>query len=275
MSLRSTIGIAATALLCAAPAWAKNPNKPRTPPGAKGAAYNLDQGAMAALHCVVKPEQLKPMPARIGQVALPAGVAGSLRLIFSAKRAPSGSLQAPPAYCADMQPKYFVQGAGKGSVTSAVVAMVVKPIVVWRAWADKKPYCYTAAQNGRWWSFGDPRELGKAAYRRKNAICESWNTLGKVTRCTLKPGTALAIGPTESVTKQTCRCAEEQRAKTGDHGKGPYDPTLPAWAGHDSVSKRAGFAYDQDLSVLQVFVNTDPHLKALTSHCEDFTWHTP
>jgi hypothetical protein len=233
---------------------------------ADGRAFHLDPAVMSAALCEIDAHSLRPMPAKIGRVSLPSSVIAKLRMMGIARpsrlqgRLTRGTVHSKDGsksllrikelwggpsdqarFCAGMNPQYFVAGAGNGGLRSGIVAVAVAPLDVWRVHSDHPSYCGHAKAVGPWWSLTDPRTLHKSAYRKRNSICLSWNRFTHVTHCKLKPGTPVAIGPTESVTRNVCSCSADSRRKNGDG-------VDEAYVADDS--------YKADDSTLQVYVNT-------------------
>jgi hypothetical protein len=66
-------------------------------------------------------------------------------------------------------------------------------VVVYRVWDEARPY--TAL--GSWWSFAPPQGP-RDRYRQENEICPAWSALNKLSRCTLKSGAEIVVGPGQS-----------------------------------------------------------------------------
>lgn len=82
---------------------------------------------------------------------------------------------------------------GKGMLCKGKVFVAVKPVVVYRVWDSSKTY--TAL--GRWWSLRIPKGP-KTQYQLKNGICPAWSALDRMSKCTLKKGAHVVIGPGQS-----------------------------------------------------------------------------
>ncbi|WP_215779994.1 hypothetical protein [Paludibacterium sp. B53371] len=108
-------------------------------------------------------------------------------------------------------------------------------LTVYRVWDSSKPY--TAL--GGWWSLQRPQGP-RDAYRLANDICPSWSALDHLSRCTLKPGARMVLGP-----GQSAQCGETQI----------YPPS----------------------AVNQVYLPNDAqHQQVVVEHCEDLgSWPTP
>lgn len=82
---------------------------------------------------------------------------------------------------------------GKGAMCTGEVFQAVKPVTVYRVFDAAKSYTLY----GRWWSFDLP--VGpRDQYQYVNDICPEWSPLDVVSSCTIKVGTKVVIGPTQS-----------------------------------------------------------------------------
>lgn len=110
-------------------------------------------------------------------------------------------LEVPDALVETIDSKILAEAIGqpeKGALCKAKVFEALKPVTVYRVWDESKSFTLY----GRWWSLlvpVGPRE----AYQAQNAICPEWSVLNKMSACTLKIGTRVAIGP-----GQSARCAD-------------------------------------------------------------------
>ena len=82
---------------------------------------------------------------------------------------------------------------GAGGLCSGKVFEVVAPVPVFRVWAAAG----VDSAFGRWWSLTEP-EGPRKAYRAANGICREWSTLDRASRCLLKAGARVVIGPGQS-----------------------------------------------------------------------------
>ncbi len=118
-----------------------------------------------------------------------------------------------------------IKPPGQGGISSGVLVRLLEEVPVYRLWnGPEAPLNDYGGTNriGAWWSADKP--AGKVFdYRRQNAICQEWNTLAWAVKCTLKPGTLVAVGPTQSA---NCR--------TGDHFAA--NPTLQLYV--DNLAAR-------------------------------------
>lgn len=228
-------------------------------PASRPAPSGVGASVMQAMACLKHDNQLRTVPARVGAATLPATLKAKTKLIAPLRASGSTEASAEAGPCAGVKPSDVVMGKDKGSVHEAVVLKAVQPIEVWRAFDDTPSTCGHAKLTGKWWSLSDPRKLGKAKYRRDNAICNSWNALSKVVRCTLKPGAVFAVGPSESASATTCGCPAKTRMDWGDRQNVPY-----AASDHYPPSP-----------TLQVFINTRPfqsNLAAIMTCGAEMAW---
>lgn len=82
----------------------------------------------------------------------------------------------------------------KGGICSGKTFQVNKPLQVYRLWDAK----VAESQFGSWWALTQPAG-SRDAYRQAYAICPSWSALNRLTSCTVKLGTVIVIGTTQSV----------------------------------------------------------------------------
>ena len=84
-------------------------------------------------------------------------------------------------------------GEGKLCTGRVFAASQAGSVTVYRVWNRAKSY----TEFGKWWSLGAP--MGTVdSYRQENAICPEWSDLNQLTRCTLKAGAHVVIGPGQS-----------------------------------------------------------------------------
>lgn len=91
-----------------------------------------------------------------------------------------------------------VGASGKGGVCTAKVLVVEEDVRVYRVWDSSR----ARSAYGRWWSLTRP-EGPRDAYRREYAICPAWSALDRLLSCTVRRGTAIVVGPTQSATCET------------------------------------------------------------------------
>ena len=98
-----------------------------------------------------------------------------------------------------------VKPAGEGGITQGIVVRLTADVPMWRMWSGptKKDASGRTNRMGQWWSYDAPHGT-QAGYRIAYEICDSWNDLTYVARCTLKKGAVVAIGPGNSVSAKTC-----------------------------------------------------------------------
>jgi|GEM_PF-4564982 len=88
----------------------------------------------------------------------------------------------------------------KGGIASGKLLRITDDVEVYRMWngPDGGLNAYGGSNRlGPWWTAERPSGTDQD-YRAKNAICPAWNELKWVAKCTLKKGTLIAIGPTQS-----------------------------------------------------------------------------
>ncbi len=86
---------------------------------------------------------------------------------------------------------------GKGGISSGILVRLTDDMDVYRMW-DGPNSAVKSNRIGAWWTAERPS--GKAEdYRIKNAVCKDWNDLTWVAKCTLKKGSLVAVGPTQSM----------------------------------------------------------------------------
>lgn len=98
-----------------------------------------------------------------------------------------------------------VKAAGQGGVSEGMVIRIVQDIPVWRMWNGPAKLDARGNTNrmGGWWSY-DPPKGTVQQYRAAYEICNGWNDLTWVAKCTLKAGSIVVVGPGQSVSAQTC-----------------------------------------------------------------------
>lgn len=108
-----------------------------------------------------------------------------------------GKIEAPAAGLeATSDPELLKSALGepnKGQLCMGQVFVARAPVTVYRVWDQAKSYTLY----GRWWSFMRP-EGPTEQYRAANAICPSWSVLNQMSRCTLKVGSKIVVGPGQS-----------------------------------------------------------------------------
>jgi hypothetical protein len=98
-----------------------------------------------------------------------------------------------------------IKAAGEGGITQGIVVRLTTDIPIWRMWSGptKKDASGHTNRMGQWWSYDPPHDT-QTAYRAAYEICNAWNELTWVAKCTLKKGAVVAIGPGQSVSPKTC-----------------------------------------------------------------------
>lgn len=98
-----------------------------------------------------------------------------------------------------------VKPAGMGGVSDALVIRITQDINVYRMWNGPTKIDARGNTNrlGGWWAYDAPQGTVND-YRTNYEICQGWNDLTWVAKCTLKAGAVVAIGPGQSVAADTC-----------------------------------------------------------------------
>jgi hypothetical protein len=127
-------------------------------------------------------------------LSVPRDIAGSLEPV-----APGDA-----AYTA-ADPKDATGTPGIGRVSTPSVVRLTRDLTVYRLWRGPAVRDAQGRTNriGEWWAF-DPPTGTLASYRRRYEVCEQWNTLRWVARCTLRRGSVVVMGPGQSVNAKTC-----------------------------------------------------------------------
>lgn len=82
---------------------------------------------------------------------------------------------------------------GEGKLCAGRVYQATAGVTVYRVWNQAKSY----TEFGKWWSFAQPTGT-VAGYREANAICPEWSDLNQLSRCTVKVGAHIVVGPGQS-----------------------------------------------------------------------------
>jgi hypothetical protein len=157
--------------------------------------------AMAVLLAACVPQQpaapapgAPPAPAAEAALALPPQLVGKAVVVADGD---------PDAARADLPGA--VKPPGQGALTRGLVVRLVADVPVWRLWSGpaKKDANGRTNRMGQWWAYDAPRGT-QQGYRSAYEVCDAWNDLTFVARCTLKKGAVVAIGPGNSVAPATC-----------------------------------------------------------------------
>ena len=109
----------------------------------------------------------------------------------------TGEVIAAPVGLVEVNDPALLQSAvgapGAGGLCRGKVFEVVAPVPVFRVWAAAG----VDSAFGRWWSLTEP-EGPRDAYRIANGICREWSALDRASRCVLKAGARVVIGPGQS-----------------------------------------------------------------------------
>ncbi|MGZ0078071.1 hypothetical protein ACH5Y9_23840 [Methylomonas sp. BW4-1] len=186
----------------------------------------LGMALLVACNC----EQQQPL-------FLPAAMMGKVEVIASCKKD-----------CKQDILSHAIMKEGQGGISSGVLLKLKEDIEVYRLWdgADKGINEYGGSNRiGAWWSAERPSG-NVDHYRAQNAICKKWNELRWVTKCKLKPGTLVVVGPTQSascsdqesyaannslqvyVDNTSSRYVDCGKVADNDHAVNPDDLLLPA-----------------------------------------------
>jgi hypothetical protein len=143
---------------------------------------------------------------------------------------------------------HAIMKEGQGGISSGVLLKLNEEITVYRLWdgADKGINEYGGSNRiGAWWSADQPTG-DTNGYRARNAVCKKWNELRWMAKCKLKPGTLIAVGPTQSaicseqesypanntlqiyVDNTSTRYVDCGKVSDNDHPVNPDDLLLPA-----------------------------------------------
>lgn len=115
-----------------------------------------------------------------------------------------GSIESMPAGLSPVEDAALLQealgktGEGKLCAGRVFTASQAGSVTVYRVWNSAKSY----TEFGKWWSLSKPTGT-VASYREENAICPEWSELNQLTRCTLKAGAKVVIGPGQSASCMT------------------------------------------------------------------------
>jgi hypothetical protein len=148
--------------------------------------------------CTLDPAILKPWEAK--GLRVPAASKGSFKLWKSVSKFEDLSASAK-SNCRILPPAgAYVKGVGAGGSTRADLVVAQSDVTVYRAYSKSTFACSfdpAALEKGSWWALSPP-DADKAAYRKKTAVCNTWNDFSMVVRCTLKKGTVVAVGSTQA-----------------------------------------------------------------------------
>lgn len=110
-----------------------------------------------------------------------------------------GSIEPVPAALMEIEDPALLNEAlgksGDGKLCAGRVYSATQAVTVYRVWNSAKSY----TEFGRWWSLSKPTGPVES-YRQENAICPEWSDLNQLTRCSIKVGARVVIGPGQSAT---------------------------------------------------------------------------
>ena len=99
--------------------------------------------------------------------------------------------------------KFFVSAPAGGNMSSATLVVAQEDMQVYRAYSSPQLRCGVdrpSNEFGGWWSLVPlPAATARESYRTKMAVCHSYNDMTKKVTCTLKKGSVIAVGPTQSI----------------------------------------------------------------------------
>jgi hypothetical protein len=176
-----------------APAASKPP--PPASVTASAASLPVEAGAAAAAPVASSPSSdAGAVAVALAPLSLPKQLLGKAVVVAAddpdASRADLASAVKPP---------------GEGGITQGLVIRLIADIPVWRLWSGPTKKDANGRDNrmGQWWGYDPPRGT-QAVYRTAYEICQPWNDLTWVAKCTLKKGAVVAIGPGNSVSAKVC-----------------------------------------------------------------------
>ncbi|MDX8400917.1 MAG: hypothetical protein R8K20_11830 [Gallionellaceae bacterium] len=156
---------------------------------------------------------------------------------------PQGFVEVTPTQTAASWPTQYapVQAPWNGGIQSGctVTPKSNVEVLLYRAWGGGGKASY-ASRLGGWWSLQNPSAeyTDVDEWRAENAVCATFNTATTITKCTLKSGTQVIIGYTQSI----------------------YNPPTPSYA---------ECVYPDNNTSLQVSVQNYPVDTAFVNGCED------
>ena len=217
------------ALLCAAalvsaPSFARDTSKRPTARGSPSPSTRTPPAAADHdFECALAPADLRPWSAQ--GLRVPASVKSKFKLWKSVSSA-AGLSSAGRSKCRKLPPQAaFVKGPGAGATTRADLVVAQQDVPIYRAYSRAPFNCAfnpPAAELGGWWSLTPP-SANKAQYRRATAVCNSWNDFSMKVQCTLKRGTVIAVGSTQSAncSQKPAGCAALPREWARRFGSSP------------------------------------------------------
>ena len=136
-----------------------------------------------------------------------------------------------------------VKPRGMGGVSRGKVVVLEEDTPVYRMWDGPDVDAATITNElGQWWTFTPPSGTVEQ-YRKKYAICTGWNDLLWISVCTLKAGATVVVGPTQSVSEETCE-------REGEHYRRRWTQQVyiqRAWQRDDLVCEIKYRANPEDL----------------------------
>lgn len=124
---------------------------------------------------------------------------------------PQGFVEVAPTQTAASWPTQYapVQAPWNGGIQSGctVTPKTNVEVLLYRAWGGGGNASY-ASRLGGWWSLQNPSAeyTDVDEWRAENAVCATFNTATTITKCTLKSGTQVIIGYTQSIYNPSTLC---------------------------------------------------------------------
>jgi hypothetical protein len=130
-----------------------------------------------------------PSSAQVIQATQAVSIDGQACMLNGVDALPEATVVNDPAMLA------LALGASlKGGICAGKTFKINQPLQVYRLWDGQ----VAASQYGSWWALTRPSG-SRDAYRQDYGICPNWNALNRLTVCSVKPGTVIVIGSTQSV----------------------------------------------------------------------------
>ena len=230
--MRSSLPLVVTcaALLSASPALARGPSTKVPRSGGTAPRATKADADLVDLHfgCALAPGKGGKGAARSNGVALnpwtPGGIA-DVPPALKTKFKTLGTLRTAADFakfkklCPKLPDKFdrVVGAVDKGNMSSAALVVALQDVPIYRAYSTPAVQCgldRPSGEFGNWWSLVPlPSGAQRDSYRQKMAVCPSWNDFQKKVACTLKKGSVIAVGPTQSMD-----CTKDNHAKKAEAG---------------------------------------------------------
>ncbi len=218
------------ALLAGAPALAKGPTSKTPQSGGTAPRTSKAQPDLVDHHfqCNLQPAKAAKGTAKSNGVDLKPWTSGGIADVpasLKAKFKSLGTLRTAADFakfkklCPKLPDKLgrLVSGPGTGNMSSASLIVALQDVPIYRAYSTPAIQCgldRPSGEFGNWWSITAlPAGSHRDDYRKKMAVCPSWNDFHKKVSCTLKKGSVIAVGPTQSMD-----CTADNTAKRAQSG---------------------------------------------------------